>query len=202
MESFQYKVLVYKTIYLLYALVEVSGVEIKNKYKIQEGLYWYKTIMDMLDTDKFCSEDFRKAFNHFYRVRQKKAQFYDVYYGIMKNYRTKPLSFKEILTEIYEGYGEVHPSFSSKLIHTFNPDLPIWDSRVLKNLGFKGVPAYKKPLEKIEIASKLYQTLCDWYEKYLNSKEGKDDIKLFDELFPDYKDISNTKKIDFILWSK
>lgn len=43
--------------------------------------------------------------------------------------------------------------------------------------------------------------LCDWYKDFISSDRGKEWIKWFDENYPNHIDISNIKKIDFIIFA-
>ena len=54
-----------------------------------------------------------------------------------------------ILNEIYQKTGNIEGSFTSKLLATINPNLPIWDQYVLKNIGLKVKETSKE--EKIKI---------------------------------------------------
>ena len=40
-----------------------------------------------------------------------------------------------------------------------------------------------------------------WYEDFMLTSKARECIEIFDQLLPDYKHISNIKKIDSILWS-
>ena len=104
------------------------------------------------------------------------------------------LTFEEILTYLYEKTGAVHASFSSKLLATVNPNMPIWDKFVLQNLGLRTPYTYQK--DRLQKTVQLYQQICDWY----GSEQAKEKLREFNELFPNV-DISDVKKIDFILWA-
>lgn len=173
-----------------------------DKKRISDGLSDYEKIMKQVDAPTFCDANFRKLYNHFYRLRQKPEKWYNEYYSLMEDCKNNPKSFKEVLTELYKRTGEIHASFSSKLVATLNADMPIWDQYVLANLGLKPAPYYLKPEERINRSAVLYEKIIEWYKNYLNSAEGQYDISIFDSVFPEYKWISNTKKLDFMLWSK
>lgn len=168
---------------------------------IKEGLPRYKRIMDMVNTKEFCSDKFKKEFNYFYKIRQKSAYFYDCYYKVMNECKINKLTFRDVITRLYELTGEIHASFSSKIIATINPDMPIWDQYVIKNLKLHD-PTYGSKEQRIEKKIKIYESICDWYEEYILLSDGEEDIKTFNEKFPEYMDISDTKKIDFMLWAK
>lgn len=140
---------------------------------------------------------FQKKFNGFYRVRRN-TDWQSAYYDIMERGKTAKLSFESVLKELYEKTGRVEASFASKLLHTLNNDLPIWDKFVLQNLGLK-MPLCNGE-KKIQNAIFLYQQIVLWYEKSLSTIEISQKLLEFDEAFPEYKWFSKTKKLDFMLW--
>jgi len=86
------------------------------------------------------------------------------------------------------------------LLSTANPNMPIWDVYVLKNLGLK--MKLGKPKEQIEQAIKLYQNINETYMTLVRSAWGKSVIFKFNEFLPNDKWISDTKKIDFFIRQK
>ena len=74
------------------------------------------------------------------------------------------------------------------------------DQYVLQNLGLQ--LDGKTQEEKVRNAVALYTRIEQWYADYLQTDEAKTNIAEFDLLLLDYAWISNTKKIDCLLWSK
>ena len=103
-----------------------------EKTIIGEGLKKYRYIMDNLHTvDVSQNKDFQTAFNHFYRIVSRPPQFYTGYYDFLqRNKNNKAAAIEEILQHLHPLSGKVELSFSSKLLHTINPDFPIWDQYV------------------------------------------------------------------------
>jgi len=89
---------------------------------------------------------------------------------------------------LLEGQGE----------RKIDPNMPVWDSTVLKNLGLRP-PAYYKE-NRLQETIKLYYHIVKWYSEYLETQNAKDILKLFDSIYPDVK-LTPVKKIDFVLWS-
>lgn len=118
------------------------------------------------------------------------------------------------LIEIVKTMQEELPSHSlefslcTKLLHTRNASYPIYDSKVRKYLieeekielwwQYKGAPRNTSELAKI---NHDWDALCNWYKDILCSEKGKNWITWFDANFPEYKDISNYKKIDFMIFA-
>lgn len=167
--------------------------------RAEPGINKYLWIMDRLHkVNVYEDSEFRKAYNGFYRMRQRSGQFYDAYYSFMEeNKRRRNITFGEVLGHLKNETGRMEASFSSKLAATINPEMPVWDKYVMKNMGIK-VPGYsvKNRQEKIKDA---YGQLVKEYEHLLESNEGQMMIKAFDEAYS-YCKVTDIKKIDFILW--
>lgn len=110
---------------------------------------------------------------------------------------SKP-TFGDVLDHLYETTKRYEPSFSSKLVATLNPDKPVWDIHVLRNINQKA-PAYYSP-NKIEDAKGCYANMEDWYQTFLASDQGTGWIKQFNELIIEHDKLTDLKKVDFILW--
>lgn len=166
--------------------------------KSKPGLEKYLKIMNMVrKVDVSQNKEFQKAFNGFYRVRQRQKIFYETYYSFMeKNKETDP-SFEKTLRYLYEKSGRMEPSFSSKLVATLNPKLPIWDSVVLSNFSLKA-PAYNRK-NRLEELIVLYDLIIEKYNKLLDDEAGKIITELFERQYPK-TGITDIKKVDFVLW--
>ena len=145
------------------------------------------------------SSDFQRIFNGYYRIRRNE-EWRQHYYALFCKARDEHYSFGQIITELYQNTGNIEASFSSKMLATIDASKPIWDQYVLQNLGL--VLTGKTKEEKLQNAVRLYDSIVAWYEEYLKTDEANENIKAFDRLLPYYAWISNTKKIDCLLWSK
>lgn len=163
----------------------------------------YIQIMDAVGSADFCADsDFRKQFNGFYVIRQKKAAWYDKYYSLFVRQRENPLSFEELLRAMDE-FGSLEVSFVSKMIATVNPNKPIWDQYVigLEDTWEKARTHSKEA--RIALAVTIYEAIEEWYRQFLETENGKTCIQRFDEALPKYKEIiTDVKKMDYLLWSK
>ena len=182
----------------MYSKEEIHSVLTKKELK--EGLIKYLEIMDMLYKVNVSEDrDFQKKYNHFYRMRQRKAEFYQLYYDYMEQmkHNNATITFEDVFSYIQEKTSRCETSFSSKLLATINPNMPVWDSFVLENLGIKKIYPSAKDKE-IKIVS-AYNKICQWYEKFINTEEAKLIVDTFDEIYP-HTEITDTKKIDLFLW--
>ena len=133
-----------------------------------------------------ASPDFQRAFNGYYRIRRNE-EWRRYYYDLFAKAKTEHYSFEQIITELYRITGNVEASFSSKML-------------ALQNLGLELMG--KTQEEKLQNAVILYDQIVNWYTDYLTTDEARESIMEFDRLLPEYAWVSETKKIDCLLWSK
>lgn len=168
------------------------------------GLKKYVQIMQMAEDGRF-DDEFRKLFKSYYIIRQRSSDWYDKFFQLMEEQRSKQRSFEELLKEMYEVNGSVEVSFASKLMATIDKNKPIWDRYVLTNLGHlkKWSALQSAPYQKrINEAATIYADIEQNYLSFLDSPEGQACIRAFNDTMPQYDKISDIKKIDFFLWSK
>lgn len=110
------------------------------------------------------------------------------------------MTFENIPCNIYISTDMTEASFASKMLATLNPDKPIWDSRVLKFLGLK--PVGKSDSDRQDSIIEIYGKIEGWYKEYLKTAEARENIRIFDEMLPGYSWLSDTKKIDYIIWGQ
>ena len=175
-----------------------SAIEnLENRKKDVEN---YSDIMKRVwDVDVSSDVNFQRKFTHFYRLRRN-DEFRKEYYILFEKCKSKPdLSFEFILRDIFEKTGRIEASFSSKMLATINPDMPIWDSIVLSKLNMKP-GAYQDKEKRLVEAVELYREIEYWYKGFMQSEGSADFLNAFDEAFPEYQWFSSTKKVDFLLW--
>lgn len=145
------------------------------------------------------NRDFQRAFNGFYKIRQRPKSFYRALYGYLEKNKNKEISFEQALSFFYRKFNRFEPSFSSKVVATINPNLPVWDSVVIKKLKLE-VP--KNNLNKAVRLKKMvlvYDDLIRWYIDFLKTNEARRVIKSFDRKV-NAPNITDIKKADLILW--
>ena len=171
-----------------------------NKPELKKGLQKYVEIMNTLcHTNVANDKNFQKLYNAFYRMRQRKPEFYQIYFTYLEKIKScdEQISFEDVFYYIQNHTGRCEASFSSKLFATVYPKQPVWDVFVLNNLGIKKI--YSKSKNREQKIINAYNEICQWYEKKLNSVDGARIISTFDKIYPDVN-ITNTKKIDLFLW--
>lgn len=171
----------------------------ENRLAESLGLDKYQYIMEHVKkTDISKDADFQRTFNGFYIVRRNE-DWRRVYYTYFESIKNSQPTFEEILTYLYENTGNIEPSFSSKMLASIIPEKPIWDRYVVQNLDIKLNGDSKT--ERLQNAIYLYDEMEKWYQAYLDSDEGKDCVRGFDEFLPNYRWVSDIKKVDALLWS-
>ncbi|MBR0159931.1 MAG: helix-turn-helix transcriptional regulator, partial [Oscillospiraceae bacterium] len=177
--------------------INFSIEKLKDRSADLESYAW---IMERFNkTDVSVDTEFQRRFTRFYVLRRNAAQ-QKAYYDLLEACKGKEnVSFPEILRALYEATGWVEASFSSKLLATIKPDMPIWDSIVLSRLGLKSSTSDDKE-KRLASSEKLYESIVQWYHEYIPTAEAKEAISAFDAAFPKYIGFTATKKIDFLLW--
>lgn len=182
----------------------VMGTDIRASIKFLKSRYTeleqYTNIMEKVRAvDVSADTDFQRGFNYFYKIRRNdewRTSFYELFEECKS---LEQVSFEHILRSLYEKTGQIEPSFSSKLLSTLNPDMPIWDSIVLPKLGLKPSAAERDD-RRLDSTVKIYQDMVSWYQKFLQTPQAQNFIDAWDIAFPELASITAVKKVDFILW--
>lgn len=163
------------------------------------GLSRYARIIHRLrSVDVSANAEYQKDFSRYFRIRRN-SEWQRIFYTELERLKSVGAEFESVLNYLYEETGLVEASFASKLVATIDPIKPILDSKVLAYLGLRiGGPS---PERRLSAAVQAYYCIVEWYEAYLVLPEAAENIKLFDSLLPGYTWVSDTKKIDFLLWS-
>ena len=157
------------------------------------GFDKYKQIMEMVHkTDVSSDSYFQRTFNGFYRVRRNA-------YDLFEKVKVNNPSFEFIIKTMYEATGNIEASFSSKMLATINPNMPIWDRYVVQNLCLNMTGKTKE--DQLKCAVMLYDQMLSWYSDFLQTENGRNCIAEFDRTLPGYVWMNDVKKIDFYLWS-
>ena len=172
---------------------------LKESFEKSMGLETYYYLKENLSrTNVSTDKTYQTIFNRFYRVRRNK-EWRDVFYGYFETIKNKKsVSFEEIIKYLYEHTGSVEASFSSKLLSTINPEMPILDQFVLQNLGIKKELTSDKDF-KLKNAIDIYQSVIDKEKALLEKEEIQSFIRDFKAFFPEY-DLTDTRILDLLLW--
>ena len=167
--------------------------------KAKTGIEKYLEIMMLFPKVNVATDlNFQRKYNAFYRVRQRNHYWYQTYYTYMEDQKGREVKFPIVLRYFKENLERYEPSFSSKFVATHNPNMPIWDSRVLSAIGIK--PPYYSSPTKYNKAEAIYSNIENWYVGFLASQKGINIVRKFNELISGSNLITDIKKIDFVLW--
>jgi hypothetical protein len=158
-------------------------------------VYTYLVREIQCGTDVSQNARFQRKFNGFYRVRRNEAWRTEFYALFERMRRSGNPAFPEIVTALYHATGQVETSFSSKMLNTLKPDMPIWDSHVRAFFGLKD------PVGDLTRAISYYAQLVEAFNAFSASDAGQQCVEEFDRLMPSFSGISRAKKVDFFIWA-
>ena len=134
---------------------------------------------DLHRLDVSADRPFQKKFNGYYRVRRG-AEWQKKFFGLLEKHKGTEVDFESVLVELHDATERMEASFSSKLVGSIHPDLPIIDSVVLKHLGLRLPPkGTENRAAKINI---IHQTLISTFADFLKTDDGKYLTKRFKEV--------------------
>jgi hypothetical protein len=160
-----------------------------------EKYHWLQSRVDK-SVSFYRSAKFRRRFNGFYRIRRGEV-WQDAYFRLMGEAHRKRYTFSAILRKLHQATGRYEASFASKMYATLNPDAPVIDSIVLKNLRLR-LPYATQP-NRIAGIIKIHEHLQEYFASYLGTADGQYLVRSFDHRYPK-SGITNVKKLDFVLW--
>lgn len=195
----------------------------QHKFKIIEVLTvndWRHFRSYFLIKDKFTKNDFDEQFKNIFcsfyilngvrglNTLQKKKFF--------KLFSLKENDLEKILKVLYgiPGYGNSHKlflSFGTKLLHTINNKLPIYDKNIAHVLDLSPQTYPASPEERVENRMEIYEELKNNFAVLLANEEIKNYLKStrqeleskakIDKFNWHNKFISDTKLLDSLLWA-
>lgn len=168
------------------------------KPRMRSGIERYQFIMEKVQrVDVSSDESFQKTYENFYTLGRYPKEFRREYFAYMERGKGAKPSFEETLSYFLK-YGALEVSFSSKLVHTLDPEQPIWDGNVTGgHFGYR-IPACNTKDREKKILERYGRYKRDFF-KYMASDDGKAVIRSFDEAFPK-TGFTDLKKVDFVLW--
>ena len=142
---------------------------------------------------------FRRAFLSQYKLRQQDREVLRFYFRWLEEHKRRSVSFEQALLDLYRAFGLLEPAAASKLAATIDPSLPVWDAQMLGRLGVRPL-ALERDHRRVDRTLEAYETLRDWYGRYLLSRDGRMAVEVFDTVYPE-TGFSDMKKVNFVIWS-
>lgn len=171
-------------------------------------------------TQKFAKGDldegFRKIFCNFYIMNGPMGlnnQQQEVFFNLLSE---KADNLEKILKILYEipGYGnrkKIFLSFATKMIHTIDNNVPIYDRNIANILGLLNQKNQGSFWEKIENRLEIFKELKNRYNELLSNNEIKNILKKFRDNLQQKAEnegflwqneiLSDVKLLDSLLWS-
>lgn len=194
--------------------MKISINQITDKQVLDLG----KALLDYEYIQNHCGNPFDKDFQDVYYSFYLKARWAQLggkggskcgaYFNVLNSINGTEL-LEDVLEElIVAGVSDTYEfSIGSKLLHTKNPNSPIFDSKVYsyltkdEGLQLQYRKALKNGQTKLQQIQHDWEIINDWYNNLIkNDPRGKQWIAWFDNKFPQYKGISDVKKIDFLIF--
>lgn len=171
----------------------------KQIKRIEKGIAQYQYLrQELFAVDVSADRAFQRAFNGFFRMRQRKEEYYVDFFCYLERHKQSGISFTDALSFFYEKHGRIELSFVSKMVALVNPAFPIWDSVVAgEHFGLK--KPYPNAKNRFGKTVEKYDEYCQKYATYMQTDAAREKIEIFNKYFPDAR-ISDVKKVDFILW--
>lgn len=194
--------------------LEKNSKEIINQFK-ERALDVEKYIKIKDKYDKGCNtekdKDFQKLYKSFYRMRMAGLtdEYFDKYFKILNNraYNKKSDLFDFLIEmdgiKTRRGRNSLQFSFATKLLHSANNDLPIFDQYV-GNFFRINVPndLGQDISSRARNRQDIYNELCLDFDEFLLQKKTRDFLeKVRSKIsIPKIETISDAKFLDFVIW--
>lgn len=161
------------------------------------GLSKYLWLQENLHScDVSRDATFQRRYNGFYRVRRNE-EWRSFYFRLMEDSKETGSDFGQALRAIWQATGRFEASFSSKLVASLDPSVPVVDRVVLENFGLSLPYGYVADRERKIL--QMYSELNARYEALLASHLGLLIRSKFTAKHP-HADITDLKKVDLVLW--
>ena len=144
-------------------------------------------------------QEYKSFFSNYYQM-QMTSEDQRIFFDILEREKgNKSISFNVILKEIYKNTGRRQSFYSSSIVHTSNPKMPIWNKNLIYDLSLK---EYYDPSRGLDPYNKTYLYMKTWADMAIKDAYFTTWVEKFDEFFPDFKDFTDIKKLDLFFWRK
>ena len=175
----------------------------KSLAERRRDLQKYTYLLDVLrQTDTSTDIGFQSVFESFYVVRARNGEWLDACFTILEREKNNTaVCFESVLKELLCKTGRMEASFSSKIIATINPRLPVWDRWVLHNLNLKKVYGNSKDprylARCVDRYGQIHRTVTTIVKEGPNFHKW---VSRLDEAYPAFAHFTEVKKLDLFLW--
>lgn len=167
----------------------------------------YTFLKDQFEnTDVSNNLIFQYVYCNFYTLDIQKVDelFINGYFNLMQSLKgSKNIDLETLLFKVYniktERNLKFQYSFTSKLAHTINNDIPIWDSCIAKAFSLNITSVKDNGVNGDNFLNTI-EVLQNNYNEIISKNLIISTLNKFNEKFNEYK-ISDVKKLDFIFWA-
>lgn len=171
---------------------------IQEQFKNSRGNIVANTIFKYLFKNYYFRRNLYYYSNEFFKNYFSKFSEQTLQERIIKSENINEI-IKEILEALYKKNDKLNFSYTTKMIHTINPEYPIYDSNVVNALKLKSY--YKKDKEKrIDQYLKNYNEIHNIYNQIILKGDLNEIIDEFSKT-RDISKLNNIKILDYIFWS-
>ena len=190
--SSDYQDLVLKILNNQKVIIEKIPTRMLNTYYwLQDNLHLRNVARDL---------EYRRKFAGYYRMRFVSQQYRDRFFSLFEAIKNDvELSFVDVARNLSQVEGRHEFSFISKMLHTIDPNRPIYDSQVDQALQIHRT--YGPDIElKIQQDEEILKQISFVYQCLEASPEMAKPLAAFDQIIPS-RTMSIAKKLDFLLWA-
>lgn len=156
------------------------------------------TIRSLRSLNVLYDQAYQRTFNGLYMVRRN-GQWRAHFYELLETQKSEQnVSFKAMLSELHARTGRVEASFASKLLATIDPEFPVYDSFIRKNLGLPNRAAGNS--DRARLLEQDYIFIQEHSERQRKTQAFRELRETFDEKFPEFRFFSDTKVLDLFIW--
>jgi len=151
----------------------------------------------LLQVDVSADLYYRRRYTWFYVMRLQPHTWLDKYFCLLQAQKgNKAISFAPTLRTL--STQRVEGAFSSKLVATVRPDMPVIDRWVISNLGLKRPTGSFE--QRIDGWVELHSDIQSLYKSLLAQDMFKEIQDYFDSSFQQFPGLTDEKKLDILLW--
>lgn len=154
---------------------------------------------DLRSQDVRTDPDYRRRFVQLYRMFRQPKEWLDSFFALLEDEKDNPtIAFASVLAAL--SHSRVEASFSSKLVATIRPKMPVLDQYVLANLGLRSPSSRGAMTLRLRLWSGLYDDTCTLYRDLLTQRLYQDVAEYFDGSLASFPGLTEVKKLDLLLW--
>lgn len=158
-------------------------------------------LRDLSTMDVATNADYQRRYNGFYRVRGRSKQWRATYYYLLQSRKqNRKVRFDEVIRALYKLTNRIEPSFSSKLVATVRPELPVYDAVVCGHMHVMVPPQSSPARDRIERLITECGRMIEIAKEVVKTAEFRTLRTTFDKHFASYGCFTDTKKLDLMLW--